>query len=39
MPVRKAGKKYKMGTKTYKSKASAERSYTAYRAKKHSRSK
>lgn len=39
MPVRKVGGKWKMGSKTYKSKASAERSYAAYRAKKHGKKK
>lgn len=39
MPVRKVGSKWKMGSKTFKSKASAERAYSAYRAKKHSRRK
>jgi hypothetical protein len=37
MPIRKVGKKYKIGhgKAMYKSKASAERAYKAYRAKKH----
>lgn len=35
MPVRKSGSKWKMGSKTFKSKASAERAHKAYRAKKH----
>jgi hypothetical protein len=36
MPVRKVGGKWKMGSKTFKSKASATRAYAAYRAKKYS---
>lgn len=39
MPVRKVGGKWKMGSKTFGSKAKAERAYAAYRAKKHSRRK
>jgi len=37
MPIRKVGKKYKIGSgkAMYKSKASAKRAYRAYRAKKH----
>jgi len=38
MPVRKVGRKYAIGSgkAMYKSKASANRAYAAYRAKKHS---
>jgi len=41
MPVRKSGNKWKIGSgkAMYKSKASAERAYKAYRAKKYSRRK
>jgi len=39
MPVRKSGNKWRIGSgkAMYKSKASAERAYRAYRAKKHAR--
>jgi len=39
MPVKSCGKKYRIGSGKcmYKSKASAERAYAAYRAKKHSK--
>ena len=41
MPIKKVGKKYKIGSgkAMYKSKTSAERAYAAYRAKKHARQK
>jgi len=39
MPVRKVGGKWKMGSKTFGSKAKAERAYTAYRAKKYGKKK
>ncbi len=39
MPVRKVGRKWKMGSRTFGSKVKAERAYRAYRAKKHERSK
>ena len=35
MPVHKKGKYWYMGSKRFKSKASAERAYKAYRARKH----
>lgn len=41
MPVKKCNGKYKIGSGKckYKSRASAERAYKAYRAKKHSKKK
>ena len=39
MPVKKKGGYWYMGSKRFKSKASAERAYKAYQAKKHSKKK
>ena len=39
MPVRKKGKYWYMGSKRFKSKAAANRAYSAYRAKKYSKRK
>jgi len=39
MPVKKKGGYWYMGKKKFKSKAAAERAYTAYKAKKHTKGK